>query len=294
MNIEKYQIKEEKEINLKEIKTDEENEQIKSKKESKIHRQINVKKISKLQNILFAEHKQSLLVIFQALDCGGKDGTIRRVFKGINPQGINVISFKTPTNEDLDHDFLWRCSNKLPERGKIGVFNRSYYEEVFIVRVHRDLLLNQPLPEEILKSADTEKVWNSRFDSIRHFEKHLSENGIRLVKIYLHISKEEQKKRFLARINEIEKNWKFTEEDAKEREFFDDYLKVYGEAIGKTSKEFAPWYIVPADKKWLATSIVSEIILQNLLQMKPRFPLLSDQHRLRLLEAKKILENEQQ
>ena len=205
-----------------------------------------VKELSSLQNLLYASNRYSVLLIFQAMDAAGKDGAIKHVMSGINPQGCQVFSFKHPSAEELDHDFLWRSIRCLPERGRIGIFNRSYYEEVLIVRVHPEILQAQGLPEELL---DEEKIWESRYRSIVDFEKHLQQNGTRVVKFFLHLSEEEQRKRFLERIDKPEKNWKFSKTDLEERKLWKPYLKAYEACLSATSKKHAPWYVVPADTR---------------------------------------------
>lgn len=288
MKIEKFKVSEGLNFKLKDHETNFTGD-FKNKEEAEAILSQNIKKLSALQDALYAENKQSLLVIFQAMDAAGKDGAIDHVFSGVNPQGVQVVSFKQPSTEELEHDFLWRCSKNLPERGRIGVFNRSYYEEVLIVRVHKAILENQPLPDEI---KNDKNIWKKRFEAIRNFEKYLGENGTKVIKFFLNISKEEQKKRFLARIEEPDKNWKFSAQDAKERGFWDDYMNAYEDAIRETSVEKSPWFVIPADKKWFARTSISEIIVQKLKEMNPQFPQVSEEHRKSLLEAKKVLENE--
>ncbi|MFN2502488.1 MAG: polyphosphate kinase 2 family protein [Pyrinomonadaceae bacterium] len=249
----------------------------------------NVERLAALQEALYAEDTQSLLIIFQAMDAAGKDSAIKHVMSGVNPQGCHVVSFKQPSGEELDHDFLWRCQRALPERGKIGIFNRSHYEEVLVVRVHPGILQSQQLPDKVKASKD---IWSTRFRQIRHWEDHLVGNGTHVIKFFLNVSKEEQKQRFLARIDEPEKNWKFSMGDVKERERWEDYMKCYCEALSATSTATSPWYIVPADKKWFARLAVSEIIVKKLQSMDPRYPLLSEEHKAELAEAKKLLEAE--
>lgn len=288
MNIEKFRVSEKSKLKLKDLETDFTGDYANKEEAEEVLRQ-NVKKLSDFQDALYAENKQSLLVIFQAMDAAGKDGAIEHVFSGVNPQGVQVFSFKQPSTEELEHDFLWRCSKNLPERGRIGIFNRSYYEDVLIVRVHKAILENQPLPDAIKNDKD---IWKKRFEAIRNFEKYLTENGIQVIKFFLNISKDEQKKRFLARIEEPEKNWKFSAADAKERGFWDDYMKAYEQAIAETSTEKSPWFIIPADKKWFARTAISEIIVQTSEQMNPQFPTVSKQQREGLAEAKSVLESE--
>lgn len=249
----------------------------------------NVERLAELQDVLYAQNKYALLIVLQAMDTAGKDGVIKHVMSGINPQGVHVASFKQPSVEELEHDFLWRISKNLPERGKIGVFNRSHYEDVLIVRVHPEILRLQPLPDEV---KNDKNVWKKRFEQIRNFEKHLVENGTHILKFFLHLSKEEQKNQFLERIDEPEKNWKFSGGDIKERGFWDDYMRAYAEAIQETSTEDAPWFVVPADKKWFTRTAVSEIIRAKMESMKLEYPTVSKEQLKGLQEAKKLLESE--
>lgn len=245
-------------------------------------------KIAKMQGKLYAQDVYGVLVIFQALDAAGKDGTIAHVMSGINPQGCMVTSFKNPSAEELDHDYLWRCVKKLPERGRIGIFNRSYYEEVLVVRVHPDMLKKQKLPKEVM----TKTFWKDRFEQINNFEKYLVDNGIEVIKIYLNVSKAEQKRRFLKRIDDQEKNWKFSANDLRERQYFDDYVKYYEDCINHTSTKWAPWYVVPADHKPSTRIIVSEIIGSRIRDLNLHFPKVSKEARTELLKAKAELEAE--
>jgi len=249
----------------------------------------NVERLRKLQDVLYAEDKQSLLIIFQAMDAAGKDGAIEHVMSGVNPQGCHVVSFKQPSDEELSHDFLWRCAKNVPERGKIGIFNRSHYEEVLVVRVHPQILESQHLTDDI---KNDKNIWKKRFEQIRNFESNLAANGTQVVKFFLNVSKEEQKKRFLSRIAEEEKNWKFSMGDVKERGHWDEYMNAYTEALENTSTKDAPWYIIPADKKWFTRLAVSEVIKQKLESMKPQYPVVTEEHRAELAEAKKMLEGE--
>lgn len=244
-------------------------------------------KLSKLQGLLYANNRYSLLLIFQAMDAAGKDGAIKHVMSGINPQGCEVFSFKHPSSEELDHDFLWRSTCHLPERGRIGIFNRSHYEEVLIVRVHPELLAAEGLPEEI---GDAKDLWRDRYRSIVDLEDHLHRNGTRVVKFFLHISKEEQRKRFLERIDDPDKNWKFSEDDLKERGLWKDYMDAYEKCLSATSSKHAPWYIVPADDKKNARLIISQIVLETLQDLKMQYPETSEARRQELLEIRKQLE----
>ena len=238
--------------------------------------------------MLYAQNTYALLVILQAMDTAGKDGTIRHVMSGVNPQGTQVHSFKAPSGEELDHDFLWRSMKALPERGGIGIFNRSYYEEVLVVRVHPENLDLQRLPP----GAKGKGIWKHRFDEINNFEKYLVRNGIVVLKFFLNLSKEEQKRRLLARINTPEKNWKFSLADAKERAYWDDYMNAFEETVNHTSTEWAPWHIIPADNKWFTRTVVADVIIEKLKSLKLSYPVVSKEHRQHLLEAKELLENE--
>ena len=243
----------------------------------------NIERMIEEQAKLFAQDKYALLIIFQAMDTAGKDGAIRHVMSGLNPQGTQVYNFKQPSNEDLDHDYLWRINKCLPERGRIGIFNRSYYEEVLVVRVH-DLIKTQKLPPHALAH-----IWENRFEQINNYEKYLFQNGIIPIKIFLHISKEEQEKRLLSRIEDQTKNWKFSEADIKERQFWDEYQRCYEEAINATGTEHAPWYVIPSDKKWYARLIISQIIVKTLNDLKLSFPEISAEQELVLQKYKKLL-----
>ena len=228
-----------------------------------------VKRLSAQQQLLYASDRHAVLMIFQAMDAAGKDGAIKHVMSGVNPQGCQVFSFKHPSPAELQHDFLWRTTRDLPERGRIGIFNRSYYEEVLIVRVHPEILRGEGLPESRL---DGKTVWRDRYRSIANLESHLSRNGTRIIKFFLHLSKEEQRKRFLERIDDPEKNWKFNREDVEERKFWRDYRKAYEECLGSTSTSDAPWYVVPADDKKNARLIVSQIVLDTLEGLRMAYP----------------------
>jgi len=221
-----------------------------------------------LQDKLYAQDKWSLLLIFQAMDAAGKDGAIKHVMSGVNPQGCEVHSFKAPSPQELQHDFLWRTTCNFPERGHIGIFNRSYYEEVLVVRVHRELLANERIPDKLAGK----KVWDDRFEDIRSFERHMARNGTVIRKFFLHLSKKEQKKRFLARLEEPEKNWKFSASDVHERDYWDDYQDAYEEMIQNTATKHAPWYVVPADNKWFTRLVVSTVIVDTLESLNLSYP----------------------
>jgi len=227
-----------------------------------------VQRLSALQEKLYAQDNWAVLAVFQAMDAAGKDGAIKHVMSGVNPQGCQVHAFKAPSREELDHDFLWRIARALPERGRIGIFNRSHYEEVLVVRVHTDMLARQRLPKQ-LAGKD---IWDERFKSIREFERHLARNGVLILKFFLHVSKEEQRKRFLARLEEPAKRWKFEMGDVAERKLWDKYMHVYEAAIRQTSRSEAPWYVVPADNKWFARLVVAEAMVEAMDELKLEFP----------------------
>ena len=249
----------------------------------------NIKRLHDLQRVLYADDKHSLLIIFQAMDAAGKDGTIRHVMSGLNPQGCQVYSFKQPSKEELDHDYLWRCMKSSPERGRIGIFNRSYYEDILVVRVHPGILHSSKLPNDIKNDPD---IWQKRFEQISNFEKHLSQNGTHILKFFLNVSKDEQKQRFLARINTPEKNWKFSSSDVKERGFWEEYQGAYTDAIQETSTKDSPWFVIPADNKWFMRLAVSEVIVKKLKSLNLEYPKVSEDHLKHLQEAKTMLENE--
>ena len=241
--------------------------------------------LAELQNMLYAQDSWSVLLIFQAMDAAGKDGAIKHVMSGVNPQGCQVFSFKAPTSEDLDHDYMWRCMKCLPERGRIGIFNRSYYEEGLVVRVHREFLEKQKLPPELV----TKDIWKERFQDIRAIERYLSRNGVLIRKFFLNVSNKEQKKRFLERIEEPEKNWKFSANDAKERGYWDDYMEAYEDMIRNTATKVAPWYVVPADNKWFTRVVVAAAVIEALDSLDLKYPEVSDSKLKELAAAKKAL-----
>jgi PPK2 family polyphosphate:nucleotide phosphotransferase len=245
-----------------------------------------VRELSALQQLLYASSTYSMLLIFQAMDAAGKDGAISHVMSGVNPEGCDVHSFKPPSSEEAAHDFLWRTTCRLPGRGRIGIFNRSYYEEVLVVRVHPEVLKGEGLPPEL---ADDKAIWEGRFRSITEFEKHLHRNGTRVIKFYLHLSKEEQRKRFLERIDEPAKNWKFSLADIKERRFWDQYTRAYEECIEATSTRGSPWHIVPADDKLNARLIVSRIVIEALQGLKLHYPVVTGARKRELREIRKHL-----
>jgi PPK2 family polyphosphate:nucleotide phosphotransferase len=250
----------------------------------------NIERMKELQDTLYAQNIYALLIVIQAMDAAGKDSVIEHVMSGVNPQGCQVVSFKAPSAEEMDHDFLWRCQRNLPGRGMIGIFNRSHYEEVLVVRVHPEILKAEQLPDDVKNSPD---IWKQRYQQIRNWEDTLHDNGIHVIKFFLHVSREEQKKRFLDRIAEPEKNWKFSARDVKERDHWDDYMQAYSDAIEATSSEKSPWYIIPADKKWFTRLAVSEVIVQKLESIGLHYPKLGPAEMADLGEAKKLLESEQ-
>ncbi len=241
-----------------------------------------VEALAELQDKLYAQDQWAVLLIFQAMDAAGKDGAIKHVMSGINPQGCEVHSFKAPTSEELDHDFLWRCSKRVPERGRIGIFNRSYYEETLVVRVHPKILEGQKVPRELL----TKHLWKERHEDIRGFERYLHRNGVLVRKFFLNVSKEEQKRRFLARIDTPEKNWKFSAADSRERAFWDDYQHAYEETIRHTATEEAPWYVVPADHKWFSRVVVAAAVIDALTSLNLAYPEVGEKQKAELAAAK--------
>ena len=288
MNYDEFRVKEGQKLDWKDYRTDETGD-YRDADEAREDLEKNVERLTELQDVLYAQNVHALLIIFQAMDAAGKDGAIKHVMSGLNPQGVQVFAFKQPSHEELDHDYLWRCARNAPERGRIGIFNRSYYEEVLVARVHPEILAKQPLPKHIKEDPE---IWRKRFAQIRHYEDYLVDNGIHVVKFFLHVSKAEQKERFLARIEEKEKNWKFSASDARERGFWDDYMNAYREALAATSTEKAPWYVVPADKKWFTRVAVSEIVIEQLEALDLHYPRVTKAHREELLKTKELLENE--
>jgi PPK2 family polyphosphate:nucleotide phosphotransferase len=251
--------------------------------------EMGVEALAAMQDVLYAQDKWSVLLIFQAMDAAGKDGAIKHVMSGINPQGCQVSSFKAPSSEDLDHDFLWRCQKHLPERGRIGIFNRSYYEEVLVVRVHEQILKSQKLPEKLF----TKDIWENRFEDIRNFEKYLHRNGTIVIKFFLNVSKKEQKERFIERVDNPDKNWKFSAADAKERDYWDDYMHAYEELIKNTSTKKSPWYVIPADNKSYARIAVASAIITALEELDLEYPKVSQAKIEELQAVKQALLNEE-
>jgi PPK2 family polyphosphate:nucleotide phosphotransferase len=250
--------------------------------------QDNIERLAGLQDVLYAQDTYAMLIILQAMDAAGKDSVIKHVMTGLNPQGCRVVSFKEPSSEELRHDYLWRCVKELPERGRIGIFNRSYYEEVLIVRVHSGILLNEHLPAD-RRGGD---IWNRRFRDIADFERYLADNGTIMLKFFLNVSQREQSKRFLERLNRPDKHWKFSIHDLEERKFWHQYQKAYEEMLGRTSTQWAPWYVVPADHKWFTRLVVSEIICRRLEELGLKYPVLTTEQKNEIRTAKRILSRE--
>jgi len=247
-----------------------------------------VEVLAHLQDKLYAQDQWAVLLIFQAMDAAGKDGAIKHVMSGVNPQGCEVYSFKAPTSEDLDHDYLWRCMKRLPERGRIGIFNRSYYEETLVVRVHPELLGAQKVPRELV----TKDIWRERFEDIRTFERYLTRNGVVIRKFFLHVSRKEQRRRFLERLQTSEKNWKFSAADAKEREYWDDYMKAYEDTIKGTAAKHAPWYVVPADNKWFTRIVVAAAVIDTLASLGLEYPHMSEEKLKKLASVERALKRQ--
>jgi PPK2 family polyphosphate:nucleotide phosphotransferase len=244
-----------------------------------------VEQLAALQDMLYAQDRWSVLIIFQAMDAAGKDGAIKHVMSGVNPQGVQVASFKAPSSEELDHDYLWRCMKHLPERGRIGIFNRSYYEEVLVVRVHPELLAKQKLPEELV----SKRIWNERYEDIRNFERYLARNGTIIRKFFLHVGRGEQKRRFLERLDDPDKNWKFSEADARERGHWKHYMDAYEEMIRETATEHAPWYVVPANNKWYTRIVVAAAVIEALASLDLHYPKVDKRKRQELAAARRML-----
>jgi PPK2 family polyphosphate:nucleotide phosphotransferase len=287
MNHEPFIVPSDKKIKLKDYDPDYTGE-FENKEAALLKLQEDVQRLAEFQDVLYAQNTRALLVIFQAMDAAGKDSVIKHVMSGVNPQGCQVFSFKAPSVEELDHDYLWRTQKALPERGRIGIFNRSYYEEALVVRVHPEILNQQQLPSEA-KGPD---IWKRRFQQINNFESYLEENGISVLKFFLNVSKAEQKSRFLKRIMTPEKNWKFSLGDVKERGFWDEYMEAYEDIFNHTSSEHAPWHIIPADHKWFTRAAVADVIISKLQSLHLSYPTVSEEHWQNLLKAKEILESE--
>jgi PPK2 family polyphosphate:nucleotide phosphotransferase len=258
---------------------------LRSKDHAKRQLEAGITEMAELQDKLYAQDRWSLLLIFQAMDAAGKDGAIKHVMSGVNPQGCQVHSFKVPSTEELDHDYLWRSMSRLPARGEIGIFNRSYYEEVLVVRVHHEILQGQKIPPSLVKK----NIWEERFEDILAFERHMARNGTIIRKFFLNVSKKEQKRRFLERLDEPEKNWKFSAADVKERACWDAYMTAYEEMIANTATKHAPWYVVPADNKWFTRLVVAAAIVETLEGLKLKYPEVPPEKRKQLAEARKTL-----
>lgn len=284
MDLFKYEVSGKQKVDLKDFPTaadaEADKDEIKDKRMPG-----NIRKMAELQEKLYAENQHALLIVLQAMDAAGKDGVIRHVMTGLNPQGTQVVSFKVPTSEENDHGYLWRINTALPRRGEIGIFNRSHYEDVLVARVH-DLVQFSQIPPELV----TEKIWDQRYRQIREFEQYLTENGTSVIKIFLHVSRDEQRERLLDRIREPDKNWKFSSGDIQERKHWDKYQEAYELMVENTADEQAPWYIVPADDKWFARYLVSEIVLKTLKKIDPKIPELPEKERAVLEECRRILE----
>jgi PPK2 family polyphosphate:nucleotide phosphotransferase len=290
--LQSLKVKPGKKINLlKDFDTDNKQKKI-DKKEGEMMMANGIKNLAKMQDKLYAHDEYSVLIVFQAMDAAGKDGSIKHVMSGFNPQGVKVASFKVPSSIELDHDYFWRHYKELPARGEIGIFNRSHYENVLVTRVHPEYILKENLPAINSLKDINGKFWKSRYEQINRFEKNLSENGTIIIKIFLHVSKDEQKKRFIDRIDNPEKNWKFSVADAAERLHWDDYMKAYEEMLAATSTKDAPWYVVPADDKWFSRLCVTGIITEHFEKMKFHYPKVSEAQKAKLQEVKAALLNE--
>jgi PPK2 family polyphosphate:nucleotide phosphotransferase len=287
----KFKITEGKKISLKDFDTDDTLGYKKDDAEEVLTDLI--QKTNELHTKLYADNRYGLLIIFQAMDAAGKDSAIKHTFSGLNPQGCQVYSFKQPSSEELDHDYLWRHYKALPERGRIGIHNRSHYENVLVTKVHPEYVFNENLPGVSSVDDLDKKFWEHRYTSIRNFEKHLNRNGIAIIKFFLHVSKDEQKERFLARIDDKEKNWKFSAADIKERQHWKEYMEAYEDAISATATEDAPWYVIPADKKWFTRIAISSIIHETLKNLDLKYPVLPHEEQERLDEVRRLLESEE-
>lgn len=283
---EHYRITDGKHFQLKQIDPDDTGDFTKEDKDdAQDALQTGVDALTELQDMLYAQDRWAVLLIFQAMDAAGKDGAIKHVMSGINPQGCQVAAFKAPSAEELDHDYLWRCQRHLPERGRIGIFNRSYYEEILVVRVHPELLQKQKLPPELMN----DKIWKTRYRDIRAFERFLTNNGVLIRKFFLHVSKKEQKKRFIERLENPEKHWKFSATDAAERAHWKKYMRAYESMIQHTATKYAPWYVIPADNKWYTRVVVAAAVIEALSSLDLHYPKISDEKLKELAEAKKTL-----
>jgi len=287
MKIERYMVPAGKPVSLKEFDPDDTGNYADKDAAAKDLAE-DIRRLAELQDVLYAQNSHAVLIIVQAMDAAGKDSIIKHVMSGVNPQGCQVFSFKSPSTEELDHDYLWRCLKALPERGRIGIFNRSYYEEVLVVRVHPEYLQRQGLPPEALKGD----IWKHRYDDINAVERYLVRNGVVILKFFLNVSKKEQKERFLKRIDTPEKNWKFSLSDVKERGFWNDYMHAYEEMLQNTSTTEAPWYVIPADHKWYSRALVAECIVRRLQDLDLHYPVLGAAQVEELAKAREMLQNE--
>lgn len=289
-NTDKYLVKADKKVKIKDFDTDYNGH---LDKETGKEELASVKEeLAAYQEVLYASNKHAVLVIFQAMDAAGKDGAIAHVMSGLNPQGCQVYSFKTPNAEEYDHDFLWRHYKALPERGRIGIHNRSHYENVLVCKVHPEYVMSENLPKYNTVDKIDKAFWKERYESIRNFEKHLTENGVTILKFFLNVSKDEQKQRFLDRIEDSAKNWKFSSSDIKERALWDKYMDAYEDVLNETSTDYAPWYVIPADKKWYTRLAVSQIIAETLKGLKLEYPVLAEEEASKLAEYKEQLLSE--
>ena len=281
-----YRVTDGKKFRLKDVHPDDTGENTsEDKPRAKELLERGVEVLAELQDVLYAQDQWSVLLIFQAMDAAGKDGAIKHVMSGVNPQGCQVFSFKSPSTEDLNHDFLWRCLKCLPERGRIGIFNRSYYEETLVVRVHSEFLAKQKIPPHLI----TKNIWEDRFEDIRNVERYLGRNGVVIRKFFLHVSADEQKKRFLERLDNPAKNWKFSSNDSRERSFWKDYMKAYEDMICNTATDDAPWFVVPADNKWFTRVVVAAAVIDSLESLDLQYPEVGEIQRKELAVAKKEL-----
>lgn len=291
MDISKFLISPGKKISLKDYDTEYHEDEIdKSKGEELLA--LSREKLSELQDRLYAHNQYSVLIIFQAMDTAGKDGAIKHIMSGLNPSGVNVTSFKVPSATELEHDYFWRHYKALPVRGDIGIFNRSHYENVLVTKVHPELIFKENLPEINSVEDINDKFWDNRYKQIKRFEKNLSQNGTIILKFFLHLSKKEQKKRFIQRIDDPKKNWKFSTSDSKERQFWNQYQAAYEQAISNTSTEYAPWFIIPADDKWYTRLAIAEILYKHFSELKLEYPVLNEQQKAELEKVKEVLQAE--
>jgi PPK2 family polyphosphate:nucleotide phosphotransferase len=292
INFKKYHAKSGKKISLKDFDTDYDGKKL-NKEEAEFLLEEGRTLLAEIQDKLYAHNQYRILIVFQAMDAAGKDGAIKHIMSGFNPQGVKVSSFKSPTSQELDHDYFWRHYSALPGRGEIGIFNRSHYENVLVTKVHPEWILNERLPHVKSVKDINEKFWEDRYKQINRFEKNLAENGTIILKFFLNVSKKEQKKRFMERIDDPSKNWKFSLSDIKERGFWDQYQKAYGEAISATSTDYAPWYVIPADDKWFTRLAIAGIIYKEFEKLKLSYPVVDATQKAELQKAKEILNNEE-